>query len=176
MVNLKITLENVVVLTTSAFCILIAVPLLLYHGYKYYLNKGNVIFYKRYASITICEVMLAVIKFILDGTALFVIAMFVSTNNDDSVYNLKMIPDLMVTIANIPLDFITYLWVIRFVLLSFNLNFTNVMLNYKWQHIINPNDAIQDSKLLWYQNNKSRFNNISWLAKLLCPVVIIQII
>lgn len=169
----ELSLPNIFALINGCFCIFIAVPLLMHNGYKYYLNRNDAIFIKRHSYITVIEVVTAIIKFLLNGSQCIII--FLTTGKSNTYY-LNYVPDTLQTLANICYDIINYLWLIRFFLLSFDLNMTNLFLGYEWQRIINPQNIKQDSKLLWYLAKKASYGNWKWVSRLFLIVLVICII
>eukprot|EP01084_Bolivina_argentea_P063843 116469_1 len=160
-------------LAICIFYLLVIVPLLIYHGYKYYLNRTHIVFIKRYAFVTIYEVGFAVIKTALDSLSLFLQWYY---NGKISTFDFNIVPDLLMLMANILWGATVLCCGIRFFILSYNLNLTNLLLNSKWQSIINPHDATLNSKMEWYLNKKNTFNNIKWIAKIFSPLFIILVI
>ena len=162
---------NYVLPFTNATLSFIAIPLIVYHGYKYYLNRDHVIFYKRFAYITIYEVKFAVFKF---GFSTIDSILHWFTTNVSPKY--AIFEGISLMIASILLCLVQFCWVIRFCLLSYNLNLTNCLLNYQWKRIINPKDTTTDTKLTWYLSKKKKLNNVLFISSIFAPIIIIQII
>ena len=85
--------SQVIDVINAIFCIVIAVPLISYHGYKYYLNRNHIVFSKRYAFITIIEVIFAVIKFLIDSILFIVL----SHQKNISIFNMKPISRILLS-------------------------------------------------------------------------------
>eukprot|EP01084_Bolivina_argentea_P185307 319556_1 len=160
------------------FCIAIAIPLIGYHGLKYFKNRDHVVFEKRYANITICEVVLAIIKFGSMGVYMIFTAIVSkkgrhitdswSTIEADVVY-------IICEIGNICFLLIFYCWLIRFTVLSFDLKFTVLLKENEWKSIIDKSYE-QNKRLEWFENNRNRFGNFRFVRLILFPFILYMII
>ena len=157
--------QGIIGLIPSSFAILIAIPLIAINGYKYYLNRNHIVFKKRYAFITNYEVIIALFNF-----TCYAWAYFLFWSNENSIFG-----DFMVFLNNTCMNLLKYCWIIRFFLLSYDLNLTNVLINYSWQSVLNPTDSNKNIKLDWYLQNKSKYNNFKWISKVLVPFLILTI-
>ena len=96
-------LQQLFYLISGIFCLLIAVPLISYHAYKYHQNRYHVIYQKRYAFITIYENIIAIFKFSMDG--LQFLASF-AQNSNITYKHWQYIADWLALFGNIAIHFI----------------------------------------------------------------------
>eukprot|EP01084_Bolivina_argentea_P262852 444684_1 len=166
-------MKSVVILITSIFCMFVAIPLTTYHGYEYYKNRKYVEFKKRYATITIYEIIFAVFKFLLDAIAMFII--WFNQNAIATEIHGKT-PDTLITVANILGDCFIFCQTMRFFLLSFSINLSNVLSHSnEWRQIINPEDTTYTTKMGWYLTKKHKYGSMKWVAKAFSPLFLFVI-
>ena len=154
-------LENpsTVSITISALiCFFIYVPLILYHGYKFYLKHNHLILRKRYAIITIYEIYLMTAK-VIWAPIEHVSSYYLKPNN--ILHQLILFGNIILTY------FVLYCWVWKHFLIHYDVILTATIINNQWRVYIDPEYEINSMKntIKWYLTNKKTFGNFYWTRK-----------
>eukprot|EP01084_Bolivina_argentea_P043133 79483_1 len=141
----------VVVYVTTAIDIGIYLPLLIYYGIQYYKYRSQPVLKKRYASITIIE--------------LIIICIGIVTGSIMNIFILKdslsaWTRSIRLCIAAIAIIMTVSCWILRFWMLYFGMKWHLAIMNQKWICIINANATNSN----WFILNKNTFGNVKWCA------------
>ena len=147
---------QILCLVGIVFFYFIAIPLVLYHGRKYYQNRHHIIYTKRYSFITIYEIFFALSKLFIDGTGYMVLFITTFTSFDEWIY----VAYFLVAINEFLFFGIIACINTRFILLCFDINFNKALSDNKWKSIINDKYSSNSDEIKWYLQNKWKYGNI----------------
>eukprot|EP01084_Bolivina_argentea_P139994 246225_1 len=133
-------------------------PLTMYYGYKFFLNRNFQVLKKRYSYIACIEIILVIISFIFTG-------MVILADYFLNVYlrNIAYYTSILVQYC------ILYCWVWRFWLLFFDVKWLNESLNVEWKRLINP----KIGKVNFFIDRRHDWGNKRWVLKRILIIVFI---
>eukprot|EP01084_Bolivina_argentea_P273108 465149_1 len=152
--------SGITAIVLVAIIICVYIPLSIYHGYQYYKQRNHIILQKRYSSIMIYEIIVIILKMLVDAIR-DALKLYVHSSN--YIY-------LAVNIfGGLLYKVMISIWVWRFWCLHFDYCWTDIMFREQWKCIIN--NTINPEN--FYLSKKSTFGNKRWIFKVfILPLII----
>eukprot|EP01084_Bolivina_argentea_P251959 422791_1 len=149
--NLSMTAIYSIIITLFII-VCIYIPLVIFHGYKYYAQSDHIIYVKRYAYIVMYEVYLSIAKCITISIAFIFI--FIFEKHIDYITSIWNVINSIMTLC------LFYCWVWRFWNLHYFVQWTHNALHNQWKSIINKNHFNYQSPK--NKNNKNNKTTSHW--------------
>eukprot|EP01084_Bolivina_argentea_P284460 487521_1 len=169
------TLQIILIAAGFAIWLFIYIPLAIYHSKKYYSNRNHIVYKARYANITIYEATFVVIKILYSCFANAIWVIMITDGNNQTYDFVAQLADIGDTILAY---FVIYSWIWRIWMISYNMIWTNSVMNHEWKQIINPlytEQSIASShKVNWYLSNKQTYGNYKWVQWRLLLIILIS--
>ena len=149
-------------ISTSALFILFYFPFLSYHFRKYYQQRHHIVFQKRRNRITNWEISIFLFKLIYGAIMYNAYLIFDATS---LTFNILLCIDdcLLMTLL--------YLFVWRFYILFYDINWTVNVLDNEWMVLLNSTSTQQN----WYLMNKKTYGSAKWIfIRYIFPSILIS--
>eukprot|EP01084_Bolivina_argentea_P152483 265991_1 len=147
--SMKFT-ATVCCIATSALFIMFYAPFLSYHFCRYYQQRNHIVFRKRRNNITHWEVSIFLFK-LFYGAIMY--NSYLLWDTTSLTFNIFLcIDDWLLMI-------ILYLWVWRFYILLYDINWTCNVLNNEWKVLLNSSSTQQN----WYLMNRKTYGSARWI-------------